>query len=98
MIAVLTKEEYKEFCSSVDFLNKEHNISIPYSVEEVEDKFKIELLNPDNIDVKYLDNLLENTWQKTKSLVDFMEGRQRATEQAFYLHVLVGLVWPQLRE
>jgi hypothetical protein len=27
-----------------------------------------------------------------------MEGRQRATEQALYLHVLVGLVWPQLRE
>ena len=61
MKAVLTKEEYKEFCSSVDFLNKEYEIFIPYSVEEVENKFKIELLNPDNIDVEYLDNLLENT-------------------------------------
>jgi len=90
MKSTLTKEEYKTFTKSVDFLKKEHDINIPHIVEEVNGKFIVELL--EDIDVKKLDNILENAWQQTKKLIDFMEGRQRATEQALYLHVLVGLV------
>ena len=59
MKATLTKEEYKEFTMSVDFLQQEHNINIPYIVEEVKGKFKIELL--EDIDVKEIDNLLNNS-------------------------------------
>jgi hypothetical protein len=59
MKATMTKEEYREFTTSVDWLQQEHNINIPYIVEEVKGKFVIELL--ENIDVRKLDNLLENT-------------------------------------
>ena len=55
MKATLTKEEYREFTMSVDFLQQEHNINIPYVVEEVNGKFIIELL--EDIDVEKLDNL-----------------------------------------
>tara|TARA_R100001510_G_C7556286_1_gene138086 strand:- start:121 stop:300 length:180 start_codon:yes stop_codon:yes gene_type:complete len=58
MKSTLTKEEYKTFTKSVDFLKKEHNINIPYIVEEVNGKFIVELL--EDIDVKKLDNILEN--------------------------------------
>ena len=59
MKTAMTKEEYKEFTTSVDWLQQEHNINIPYMVEEVKGKFVIELL--EKIDVEKLDNLLENT-------------------------------------
>ena len=59
MKATLTKKEYREFTMSVDFLQQEHNINIPYIVEEVKGKFVIELL--ENIDVKKIDNLLDNS-------------------------------------
>ena len=58
MKATLTKEEYREFTMSVDFLQQEHNINIPYVVEEVNGKFIIELL--EDIDVEKLDNLLNS--------------------------------------
>ena len=60
MKATLTKEEYREFTMSVDFLQQEHNINIPYVVEEVNGKFIIELL--EDIDVEKLDNLLNSSW------------------------------------
>ena len=59
MKTTMTKEEFKEFTTSVDWLQQEHNINIPYMVEEVKGKFVIELL--EKIDVEKLDNLLENT-------------------------------------
>ncbi|MAJ22646.1 MAG: hypothetical protein CMI75_02540 [Candidatus Pelagibacter sp.] len=59
MKAILTKEEYKEFTESVDFLKIKHDIDIPHTVETKEDKFLITLL--EDIDEDYLDNLLENT-------------------------------------
>lgn len=59
MKATMTKKEYKEFTTSVDLLQKEHNIDIPYMVEEVNGKFIIELL--EDIDVEKLDNLLNSS-------------------------------------
>ena len=59
MKATMTKKEYGEFTTSVDFLQKEHNIDIPYMVEEVNGKFIIELL--EDIDVEKLDNLLNSS-------------------------------------
>jgi len=61
MKARLTKEEYRKFSTSVDFLKKEHDIDIPFIVEEIEGVFIVELLNPEDIDTEFLDNLLENT-------------------------------------
>jgi len=59
MKATMTKEEYKEFTTSVDWLQQEHDINIPYIVEEVKGKFVIELL--ENIDVEKIDNILNNS-------------------------------------
>lgn len=61
MKAGLTKKEYREFSTSVDFLKKEHDIDIPFIVEEIEGVFMVELLNPEDINTEFLDNLLENT-------------------------------------
>ena len=58
MKSTLTKEEYKKFNTSVDFLQRKHNINIPHIVEEKNGKSIVELL--DDIDVEKLDNLLEN--------------------------------------
>jgi len=74
MKAVLTKEEYKEFTESVDLLKRKHDINIPHTVETKEDKFLITLL--EDIDVEHLDNLLENTWQQNRMLIQFMDGEQ----------------------
>jgi len=57
MKAVLTKKEYKEFNFYVDFLKEKHDINIPHTVETVEDKFLVEIL--EDIDVNKLDNLLD---------------------------------------
>ena len=57
MKATLTREEYKQFNTYVDYLNVNHSISIPHTVETVGDKFLIEIL--ENIDVNKLDNLLD---------------------------------------
>ena len=57
MKATLTREEYKQFNTYVDYLNVNHNISNPHTVETVGDKFLIEIL--ENIDVNKLDNLLD---------------------------------------
>jgi len=61
MKAELTKEEYRKFSTSIDFLKKEHDIDIPFIVEEIKGIFIVELLNPEDIDINYLDNLLEKT-------------------------------------
>ena len=55
--ATLTREEYKQFNTYVDYLSVNYNISIPHTVETVGDKFLIEIL--ENIDVNKLDNLLD---------------------------------------
>jgi len=55
--ATLTRKEYKEFNIYVDYLNINHNISIPHTVETVGDKFLVEIL--EDIDVNKLDNLLD---------------------------------------
>jgi len=57
MKATLTRKEYKEFNTYVDYLNINHNISIPHTVEAVGDKFIVEML--EDIDVNKLDNLLD---------------------------------------
>mgnify|MGYP003138359231 CR=1 FL=1 len=57
MKATLTRKEYKEFNTYVDFLKEKHDINIPHTVETVGDKFLIEIL--DDIDVNKLDNLLD---------------------------------------
>ena len=44
MKATLTREEYKQFNTFVDYLSVNHNISIPHTVETVGDKFLIEIL------------------------------------------------------
>ena len=61
MKAELTKEEYRKFSTSIDLLKKEHDIDIPFIVEEIKGIFIVELLNPEDIDTNYLDNLLEKT-------------------------------------
>ena len=50
MKSTLTKEEYKKFNTSVDFLQRKHNINIPHIVEEKNGKFIVELL--EDIDVE----------------------------------------------
>ena len=57
MKAILTREEYKKFNTDVDYLKIKHDISIPHTVETVEDKFLVEIL--EDIDVNKLDNLLD---------------------------------------
>jgi hypothetical protein len=57
MKATLTRKEYKEFNTYVDYLNINHNISIPHTVETVGDKFLVEIL--EDINVNKLDNLLD---------------------------------------
>tara|TARA_Y100000592_G_C5277388_1_gene224685 strand:- start:351 stop:569 length:219 start_codon:yes stop_codon:yes gene_type:complete len=57
MKATLTREEYKQFNTYVDYLDINHSISIPHTVETVGDKFLVEIL--ENIDVNKLDNLLD---------------------------------------
>tara|TARA_E500000318_G_C3408538_1_gene152632 strand:+ start:355 stop:534 length:180 start_codon:yes stop_codon:yes gene_type:complete len=59
MKSTLTKKEYKEFTVNVDLLQQEHNINIPYIVEELNGKFIIELL--EDIDTQKLDNLLNSS-------------------------------------
>jgi len=57
MKATLTRQEYKEFNSYVDYLSINHNINIPHTVEKIGDKFLVEML--EDIDVNKLDNLLD---------------------------------------
>ena len=57
MKATLTRKEYKEFNTYVDYLSVNHNISIPHTVETVGNKFLVEIL--EDIDVNKLDNLLD---------------------------------------
>jgi|TARA_R100000149_G_C5796194_1_gene85501 hypothetical protein len=57
MKATLTREEYKQFNTYVDYLSVNHNISIPHTVETVGNKFLVEIL--EDIDVNKLDNLLD---------------------------------------
>ena len=57
MKAILTRKEYKEFNTYVDYLNINHDISIPHTVKTVGDKFLVEIL--EDIDVNKLDNLLD---------------------------------------
>ena len=57
MKATLTRKEYKEFNTYVDYLDINHSISIPHTVETVGDKFLVEIL--DDINVNKLDNLLD---------------------------------------
>ena len=57
MRAVLTRKEYEQFNTYVDYLNINHNISIPHTVETNGDKFLVEIL--EDIDVNKLDNLLD---------------------------------------
>ena len=57
MKATLTRKEYKKFNTNVDYLKIKHDISIPHTVETVEDKFLVEIL--EDIDVNKLDNLLD---------------------------------------
>ena len=57
MKATLTREEYKQFNTYVDYLSVNYNISIPHTVETVGNKFLVEIL--EDIDVNKLDNLLD---------------------------------------
>jgi len=85
MKATLTKKEYREFTENVDKIKVKSNINIAYAVEYKGDKFIVKIL--DDVNLEHLDNILldneEWVWYAYISWV---------TEQALYLHVLVGLV------
>ncbi len=85
MKATLTEKEYREFTENVDKIKVKANINIAYAVEYKGDKFIVKIL--DDVNLEHLDNILldneEWVWYAYISWV---------TEQALYLHVLVGLV------
>ena len=85
MKATLTEKEYREFTENVDKIKVKSNINIAYAVEYKGDKFIVKIL--DDVNLEHLDNILldneEWVWYAYISWV---------TEQALYLHVLVGLV------
>ena len=55
--ATLTREEYKDFNTYVDYLSVNHNISIPHTVEYQGDKFIVEIL--DDVSLEGLDEILD---------------------------------------
>ena len=57
MKSLLTKKEYTEFTINVDKLQQYEGVKVPHIVEFKGDKIEVSLL--EDINLNYLDNLLE---------------------------------------